>query len=163
VVEISYLPAEYWKDYKSLRLFALNTEKFVFSKKYCEEKNISPKVWKARLESNSVVFALDGDELVGMGAFVFSTAKVDQDTAQIFSVYVIPELRKKSIDKKLFNFILKEAKKSKIKKISVNIFENNSFVKSFYLSCGFKIIRKEENKFFVDGKRYAGLVMEKLL
>ena len=68
MIEISYLPVTRWREYKSLRLFALDTEKFAFSKRYCEEKNLSPKVWKSRLESNSVVFALDGGELIGMAA-----------------------------------------------------------------------------------------------
>lgn len=163
MIEIFYLPTERWREYKSLRLFALDTEKFAFSKKYCEEKNISPKVWKSRLDSNSVVFAQDEEGLIGMAAFVFSTAKVDDGLANIFSVYVIPAMRKKGVAKKLFNFILKEAKKSRVKKIELSVFENNLPAKSFYLSCGFKITGKNEKKFFVEGKYYAELLMERVL
>jgi ribosomal protein S18 acetylase RimI-like enzyme len=163
MIEISYLPVERWREYKSLKLFALDTEKFAFSKRYCEEKNISPKVWKSRLKSNSVVFAFDNDELIGMVAFVFSSAKVNQGIAQIFSVYVIPDMRKKGVAKKLFNFILKEAKKLRIKKIELSVFENNLPAKNFYLSCGFKIIGRNENKFLVEGKYYNEIMMEKLL
>jgi len=163
MVKIFYLPVERWKEYKKLRLNALKTEKFAFSKDYSEEKDLGSSFWKSRLISKSVICAEKDNELIGMAAFVFNSNKSIKHIAEIFAVYVIPEMRGKGVSKKLFDFIAKEAKKKKIIKINLSVFENNIPAKEFYLKQGFKIVGKREKEFFVDKVYYNELMMEKLL
>jgi len=163
LVKIFYLPVKRWEEYKKLRLNALKTEKFAFSKNYSEEKDMGSSFWKSRLISKSVICAEKDKELIGMAVFVFNSNTAIKHIAEIFAVYVIPEFRGKGVSKKLFDFIVKESKKKKIIKIKLNVFENNISAKKFYLKQGFKIVGKCEKEFFVDGAYYGELMMEKFL
>ena len=163
MIKIFYLPVSRWKEYKEIRLYALKSEKFAFSKSYSEEKNNLPSFWKGRLESKSVIVAEEKEKIIGIAAFVFSSKKVTKHVAEIFSVYVLPEQRGKGVSKKLFKFILKEAKKKKIKKIELGVFADNLFAKKFYLKQGFKVIGKHEKEFFINGKYCDEIIMEKFL
>jgi RimJ/RimL family protein N-acetyltransferase len=163
MMKIFYLPVQRWKEYKKIRLLALEEEKFAFSKSYNEEKDKASSFWKSRIGSRAVICAENDGKLIGITAFIRGSSAATSHTGEIVAVYVIPEMRRKKVAKKIFDFILKDAKKTKIKKIKIGVFSNNLPAKEFYLKQGFKIVGKHEKEFFVDGKYYDETLMELFL
>lgn len=160
-VKIIKIDKNRWKEFRDLRLFALKTEKFSFLTTYEEDNKNKSSDWKRKMDTT--IFAEVNGKLVGMAAYFFATKKRVRHIADILAVYVLPEFRGEGIAQKLFDYIIKECKKNKIKKIELEVFENNLSAKKFYLKNGFKVVGKLKNEFLVDGKYYDEIMMEKFI
>lgn len=68
MIEIKKLPPSRWKDFRDLRLEALQTDPLAFASSYEEEKNLTQDEWKRRI--NNSLFALSSDKPIGMIVYI---------------------------------------------------------------------------------------------
>jgi len=159
MIEIIKLEESRWKEYKSLRLFALKNENFAFLSKYEDELKLKPKDWKKRIFSG--IFAQENEKLIGTVACVFSKKEKTKHVAELVALYVLPDYRKKGVAKKLLNYFVQGCKENNIKKIKLDVISKNIPAKKFYLKNGFKIVGIFKKEFFVNGKYLDCIAMEK--
>lgn len=162
MIVIRKLDEDRWKEYRDLRLEALNKEPIAFGSSFDEDKNISEEEWRKRMEN--ALFALSKDKLIGMIVSVQNNKIKTKHVANIFSFYVVSEYRGQGVGKKLINSVLTQIQKSKevVKvKLSVN-FEQKAAIK-LYQNFGFKIVGQLKKELYVECRFYDELIMEKLL
>tara|TARA_B110000014_G_C19901511_1_gene466440 strand:- start:284 stop:637 length:354 start_codon:yes stop_codon:yes gene_type:complete len=88
---------------------------------------------------------------------LFNIEKISE--YEILLLYVSKSFRKKGLGSQLINKI--EENKSRLKKIYLEVSENNLEAISFYTKMNFKTIYTRKNYFFIDNKRIDALVMDK--
>ena len=158
--EVRKLSQDRWKDYRALRLEALGTDPSAFGSSVDEEKSLPEEEWRRRIES--VLFAMSGDEPVGLISYVFSRRVKTRHVASIFGVYVRPEHRGKGLGRALLNSALAEIRKKRtIVKVQLSV--NPSFRPAvrLYRKAGFTVTGRSRNELKVEGKFYDLLSMEK--
>jgi len=156
-VEIITLEPQDWKQYRDLRLRALQEEPHAYGSTYADNVKNSDESWMERLKDASLekaqwlVFAKHNDTVVGMaGAF----AQKEIDTAQVIAVYVVPEERGKGISKLLMSDILTRIKKNKfVRKILVDVNPEQEAAYNLYKNYGFEVTKKY-NMILGDGKEH---------
>ena len=140
-IEILRLTPKRWKEYKKLRLEALQQDPIAFGSSFEEEKNIPEKEWKKRLKTT--LFAFSGNKIVGLITYNFRQKKKLKHIADIYSVYVMKEFRKKGVGRELmesaFFHILKN---TKIQKISLGVTPEQKAAVELYKRFGFKVVGK---------------------
>lgn len=161
MVKIIKLETKRWKEYKKLRLFALKNEEFAFLSTVEDDLKLMPKDWKKRL--NTCFFAEENKKLIGMVAISFSKKEKTKHVCELVALFVLPEYRKNGVAKKLLDYFIKECKKNKIKKITLDIISCNTAAKKFYLKNGFKIVGVFKKEFFINKKYFDEVSMEKFI
>ena len=118
---------------------------------------------------NQIISQLNKDTNLSFGAFynkslvsfiigdLFNIEKISE--YEILLLYVSKSFRKKGLGSQLINKI--EENKSRLKKIYLEVSENNLEAISFYTKMNFKTIYTRKNYFFIDNKRIDALVMNK--
>lgn len=99
-----------WKKYRDLRLKSLQESPEAFVKTYAEEKDFDESVWHDRMQRADRLIATHGGSDVG----VLSMRPADEDfedSAEIFGLWVTPELRGKGVAVALFQEAVSEALK----------------------------------------------------
>jgi len=144
-IKIQILSSDYWEDYKNLRLKALQSEPQAFSSNYSREVKYPNDKWKQRLEESGkgrtwLLFAIDAKmTLVGMIGGYRDDEDVQNNSAQIWGVYVDKEMRGKGIGKELMNSILEVLRSvPNIKKIIIEVNADQKIAKKLYEGVGFK-------------------------
>ena len=104
-IQIIKLPPERWNEYKALRLRALKDDPQAFGSSYTKEVAYSDDKWRERT-NNSVLFATDGNNLVGMLGVWQSEGDKENKTANIFGVFELETRTKgnKQTKQNLFGF-----------------------------------------------------------
>jgi len=161
IVIATLLPEE-WQKYKEIRLEALKNDPTAFSATY-EEKILNPdQKWidglkdAEKRECDILLFAKDGEKVIGMIGAYWNNQPTTGHTANIWGVYVNRNYRGQGIGKKLMDVIVDEIKKHpQIIKISLGVNTKNEPALELYKSCDFKIVGtlQKELKFgdnFVD-------------
>ena len=90
----------------------------------------------------------NNNELVG-----FVGAQVVLDESDIIKIGVKPSNRKKGIAKNLFFNLLTELKNKNVKKIMLEVREQNAIAINFYKKMGFKIIATRKNYYENDNAK----------
>lgn len=145
-LEITTIPVSVWKEYKELRLRALQREPDSFSTPYSKIANDPDERWqeKLRLVDNKntfLLFARLNNKLVGMvGA---GREKKGGDIAGIWGMYVDSDARGKKIGRRLMVKMLDKLKENGIHKVKLSVNIEKDPAKSLYESLGFERVGTE--------------------
>jgi len=162
MIAVKKLEEDRWKEYRDLRLEALQKEPIAFGSSYDEEKNISEEEWRKRIEN--ALFALSEDKLIGMIVYIRDNKIKTKHIGNIFGVYVTREYRGQGVGKKLMDSVLTQIQKSKdVVKIKLSVNPEQKAAVKLYQNYGFKIVGQLKKELYVEGKFYDELIMEKLL
>lgn len=155
---IKNLSVKRWKEYRDLEIEAHKESPLAFSETLSELKKTTPKEWRADLEKSLkgkkiILFALDGEKIVGMGNLHIHRLSKLKHNAFIGGLYVRKEYRGKGIGKLLTQKRIDMAKAGKAKNIFCEIIETQTASIELHKKLGFKIIGKLEN-FVKNGNKY---------
>ena len=147
-------------SYRDIRLKALKENPENYSSSYEEEKEKSLGFFEDRLNQNHAVVlgAYINQKLVGIVTLLYETRNKTQHLADIVSMYVDSEHRKKGIAKALMEItidIAKNNQKTEILRLAVT--KTNKAAYNLYTSLGF-IPYGEESNVIKIGKDYYDLV-----
>lgn len=156
------LPAERWKDYRSLRLEALRQSPLAFGSAPEEEESLTEREWKKRMRN--VRFAMSEGAPVGMIECTFNDSVKFRHVAEIFGFYVGPGHRGKGIGAALLDHALGLARRRKgVIKVRLFVNINQRAAMTLYRKAGFAVVGRSEREMKVKGRLYTMLVMEKML
>ena len=155
------LPPERWREAKQLRLEALLAEPSAFASSYEDELAFPDEVWIGRLTSayewdgNMTFFAEVGGVLVGMaGAHWSSKAKL-RHVAEVYGVYVSPEMRGRGIASALLRRLLEELRTLRqIEKVSLTVNSESIAAVRLYEKLGFEIVGAARRELKAAGRYY---------
>lgn len=155
-----------WKNYKEIRLDALEKDPESFGSSYEEEKKRSEKIWKNKLsEKNRIaLIAVKERRVVGILIIMFESGIKLAHIANIFSVYVKKEYRGKGISTELMREALKliESRKG-TRKINLHVTTNQLPAINLYKKFGFKIVGELKKELKIKNDYYNSYVMELIL
>ncbi|ODT58706.1 hypothetical protein ABS71_18625 [bacterium SCN 62-11] len=153
-MEVRRIQAEEWKALRELRLRALEREPLAFCATVDQEERLNQAIWEERarmgaesLRSATVVVA-EGSRLHGM-----IVVKIEETRAEIYAVYLEPELRGRGLASRMLRQALEFAAGLPVW-LEVNA--DLGAAESLYARCGFRpdgVVRK-----FPDGRRMRGWV-----
>ncbi|MEZ4571746.1 MAG: GNAT family N-acetyltransferase [Thermomicrobiales bacterium] len=162
-VRILTIPASRWREYRRLRLDALQDSPQAFGASYHESVTLPDEHWIGRLQeaeegrSISLAAELDG-ELIGMiGAFF----EAGPEVATVVAVFVQPEHRGRGVGKLLVEAVLdrlREMPGTERARLMVNVEQAPAL--GLYLGAGFVEIGKERVP-LGDGNVYDELILER--
>lgn len=162
MIEIRKLPPERWKDFRGLRLEALQSDPLAFASSYEEEKPLTTEEWKKRVDNT--LFALSNDTPVGMIVFIIGDRIKTNHIANIYGVYVKKEYRGQGIGNRLVEGALRTIQQNtNVTKIHLTVTAEQTAAIALYKKHGFIVVGKLERELQVNGKFYDELVMEKFL
>lgn len=155
------------KDYKNLRLEALHEEPQAFGSSYKDQKNSSDEEWQKWLEDyrkgerSWMIFAGDGQKLIGMLGAYQTDLDVENKEANIIAVYVTKQARGKGVSKLLLKRLLdKLTNDTSVKRVKLAVNIDQEAAVKLYESFGFKVSGKE-NMVLGDGIAHEEYLMEK--
>jgi len=164
---IIILPPERWREAKQLRLQALLAEPTAFASSYAEELALSDDVWIARQTSayeragNLTFFAEVDGALVGMAGAGWSAKAKLRHVAEVYAVYVSPEMRGRGIATRLLRRLLEELRSlDQIEKARLTVNSEASAAVALYEKLGFTIIGTAQRELKVDESFYDLHTME---
>ena len=139
-----------------LRLYALKDAPEAFGSSY-EETSQKPMAdliaqQRARMDSDNVVFvAKDADKFVGITGLHRESRLKTKHKAYIWGVYVLPELRGRSIARELMQCAIAYAGKiTDVKQLQLSVEANNAAAVRLYESFGFTIWGTELQSHYVN-------------
>jgi len=127
--------------YRTVRLNALKNSPESFGSSYEEEAAFEVERFTNRItKPNSTTFgAFEVNQLVGICNLSFQPRKKMNHRAEIFSMYVEPEFRRKGIGKALIERAIKSAReRNTVQQIYLTVVSSNKTAKALYESLGFK-------------------------
>ena len=159
---IRLLDASLLRDYKKIRLEALERAPTAFSGSLREEGAQGDHFHAMRLQVGPVYGAYIDDAICGMlGVVLFREEKMSFKAA-IWGVYVSPEQRGKGIARRLMTHALKELPPY-IKRVTLGVEENNKAAKKLYEAFGFAEYGYDRHAFLHDGRYHNEHMMVKFL
>ncbi len=159
-VQVIKLPPERWHEYKNLWLQALKDDPQAFGDSYNDKIADTDDKWQERAKDR-ILFATDGNDLIGMVGVWQSDEDRKKKTANVFGVYVVPEFRGKGISKMLMQSLLDELNRDEsITKLKLSVNKDQLPAVKLYESFGFKSTKQEKN-LLGDGNYYDEYSMEK--
>lgn len=167
-IKISKINVDEWEKLKELRLEALKLEAFSFGSSYEDSLKSLDTKWKDQLQRSLdenlsvMLFAKDGNDLVGMIGAFWDDREKTKHVGNIFGVYVKSSYRGKGIGGLLMKAILgKLDSMLHIEKIKLSVVIQQIPALKMYEKYGFKIVGKCEKELCVDGVYYDEYIMEK--
>ncbi len=162
MLEIKKLPPCRWKDFRDLRLEALQNDPLAFGSSYEEEKTMPQDEWKRRIKN--VLFALSNDKPVGMIVYIIDNRIKTKHIANIFGFYVKMKYRGQKVGMKLMESALEIIQKNmKVSKIKLTVNPEQRTAVKLYEKYGFELVGRLKNELKVNDKLYDEFIMEKLL
>lgn len=129
----------------NLRLKLLKTYPHAFLETYQEVKPRTIKQWQAWFKKTTsyphsiLLVAEDKNQLVGMVGCEGKGNKKARHVAEVFHVGVLPTYTAKGVGKKLMNYLFNWIKKeTKIHRLQLFVYSDNTTAISFYTKFGFK-------------------------
>lgn len=168
-IEIIQLLPDRWKEYRELRLEALQKDPQAFGQNYDKALNFPDSYWIDHLERSQtknkilVYFAENKGKIIGMiGAFFYINPETE-DSAQIFGVYVNEKFRGIGVAHGLQEKLLSEIQNIKdLRKVRVMVNKTQTDAVNLYQHGNFKLI-KTEKEILGDGKEYSVDTLEQQL
>ena len=168
-IKIITIPLSRWKEYKELRLEALEKESHAFGAKYSEALLTPEEEWTERVKSaekeqkDIMVFAEHKGQLIGMMGAYFNKSEENSNKANIWGVYVQDSFRGNGVGKQLMGAILTKLKtKPNIKKVVLMVNREQLPAVGLYQSLGFNKVSTERFR-LGDGKEHDEIIMELML
>jgi ribosomal protein S18 acetylase RimI-like enzyme len=162
LIEIRRLPTDRWKDFRKLRLRALKSDPSAYGSSYEEEVTLKEDEWKRRIKST--LFAMSGDEPIGMIVCWFNEGLKTRHTAEIYGFYVSPEHRGKGTGTKLFERAIALIRRNRgIIKVSLAVNPEQRIALRIYRKEGFVVTGRTEKELKVGRRFYGMMFLEKML
>jgi ribosomal protein S18 acetylase RimI-like enzyme len=162
MLQIKKLPPERWREFKALRLEALQNDPLAFGSSYEEEINFTDKTWKEKIKNT--LFVTLNDIPIGMIVFVINSKKKLNHIAEIFGVYVREQYRDKKIGTQLIESAINLIRQNKsIKKIKLTVTSVQDAAVKLYSSFGFETAGRLQKELKYKDKFYDGIIMEKII
>jgi ribosomal protein S18 acetylase RimI-like enzyme len=157
-----------WREYKELRLRALQREPQAFCSSFAREAAWPDEKWRQRLRDATdgetwMFFArLDG-KLVGMIGGGRSDDDMQSHRCHVWGMYVAEEARRKGVAKALVLRLLHRMRGNEnVNAVRLEVNVNQELARRLYESLGFSVVGREM-VVFGDGSENEVLVMEKAL
>ncbi len=160
---ITQLPPNRWKEYKNLRLEAVQNSPQSFLATVQETLAEKDSEWESKI--NNMFFAVsETDELVGMaGCYRDSKQKLNH-VANIVSVYVTPSYRGKGVGRKLLEAVIAHAKNSPgVTKLQLGVITTQVEAYTLYTSLGFQNVGTLKMATKVDDTYYDEYLLEMII
>ena len=155
------LPPARWREAKQLRLEALLTEPSAFASSYEDELAFPDEIWIGRSKSayeragNMTFFAESDGELVAMAGAGWSSKAKQRHVAEVYGVYVAPEMRGSGIAERLMDRLLRELQSlGPVEKVSLMVNTEALAAIRLYEKLGFEIVGTAHREEKVDGRYY---------
>jgi ribosomal protein S18 acetylase RimI-like enzyme len=162
LIEIRRLPADRWRDYRNLRLEALESDSAAFGSSGREEEALTDDEWKRRIRN--VLFAVTDGIPIGMIVYIFNVRAKTKHVADIYGVYVSAKHRGEGIGEVLLQHALSEIRKNR-HVIKVRLSVNSTLLPAVWLykKAGFVVVGRARKDLKIGRKFYDLLYMEKML
>ena len=159
--QIVRLTPDQWKEYKELRLRALEREPQAFATQYAKDAAYPDTKWKERLAAvgngkSWTLFAQDTDgKLVGMVGGYRDENDLQNHSAQIWGVYVDKEVRGRGLAKALMKGIIDELETdSDIQTIILEVNTDQASAAKLYERMGFVTVGEPYPHLMGDGEQH---------
>lgn len=152
-ISIKQIDESDWKEFREIRLKALQSDPEVFGSHHAREKNKSKQDWIEWVGAkNQAIFFIYDDELpIGMTGIYIPQDTVAKTTAVLWGSWLEPDYRRKGVSETMYKARIDWAKQqAELKRIEVSHRESNLASKYANQKHGFKLI-KEEEKEWHDG------------
>ena len=160
MIEIKKLPADKWKEYKMLRLEALQKDPIAFGSSYEEEITRPDDFWQNGIAN--MLFAVENGQPVGMVRYALEPHIQSKHVANIHSMYVNGKFRNQGIGQKLMESVISLiTEKKDIRKIKISVNPEQIYAVKLYERCGFKSAGLFADELCIDGRYYNEVPMEK--
>ena len=159
MIEIKKLPQSRWKDFRDLRLEALQNEQLAFASSYEEEKKLTQDEWQQRMKHS--LFAISKGKPVGMIVFIRNNKEKTRHIANIYGLYVKKEYRGQGIGNKLIESSLKILKNVNVSKITLSVNTEQKSAVKLYETYGFKIAGRLKKELKVGEEFYDEFIMDR--
>ena len=150
---IKQISSSAWKEFREIRLKALQADPKVFASHYEKEKTNSKQDWIDWVkEKGQAIFLIYDNEIpIGMTGIFISQDTVTKTTAILWGSWLEPDYRRKGISDYMYKARIEWAKNQhELKRIVVSHRESNIASKFANQKHGFQYVR-EENKVWHDG------------
>ncbi len=169
-IKITSIPVKDWQKYRDLRLESLKDSPTAFAGSHEDESPAPDKKWKEKLqnalteETDFILFAKSGNNLVGMASASRSQKVKVRHTATIYGVYVNPQFRSQGLGTKLLKSLINKLKeRPEIVKIKISVVTENSGALRLYQKLGFSTVGKHKKELFIDNRYYDESLMEMIV
>ena len=166
-VNIIVLPPQRWREAKRLRLEALREEPAAFASSYEDETALPEEVWIDRLttaferDGNLTFFAEVDGALIGMAGAGWSSKAKLRHVAEVYGVYVSPEVRGRGIASRLMIRLLAELRSlGWVEKVRLDVNAESRAAHRLYKKLGFAVVGTARRELKVDGRYYDLHMME---
>lgn len=161
------LPPARWREAKLLRLEALLAEPAAFASSYEDELAFRDEVWRTRLTSayerdgNLTFFAEVDGALIGMAGAGWSSKTKLRHVAEVYGVYVSPNMRGRGLASRLMSRLLAELRSlGWIEKARLDVNVESQAAARLYEKLGFAIVGTARRELKVRGRYYDLHTME---
>ncbi len=126
-----------WMTYRDMRLTALKESPEAFAATHALEEAYEETLWRERMRRATRLVALDDNAPVGILSIGPTQADFD-DAAELFGLWVRPELRGAGVAKDLFNAASREAGRSGAEQLVYWVGTDNGRAVAFASGRGFR-------------------------
>jgi ribosomal protein S18 acetylase RimI-like enzyme len=161
--KIEILGPEQWREYREIRLKALQTDPTAFGESYEREKEVSEQEIRQRLSNPNyrAYISRIGNKVV---ALVISTMERPQHVehmAKIHSVFTDPEFRNKGVGSKLLERVLDDLHKNLITaRVALSVNSEQEAARKMYEKLGFVQFGVGHKEMKIGEKYYDQIQME---
>ena len=141
-IEIKDIAKADWREFRRIRLTALQESPYAFGGTYLEESKLEVADWKERVgryvDDPDTVFLLCSvmSEFVGMAGCYRDKEKTD--CSHIYSVWLKPDVRGQGIAEKMVAILEGWSRENGISVIEGHVTEVNNVARAFYKKQGYK-------------------------
>lgn len=162
MTEVKRLPPDRWREYRALRLEALETDPSAFATSVEEDAALPEEEWRRRCRNT--LFAVSEDKPVGMIGYVVGNRVKTKHVADIFAVYVTPSRRGEGIGTVLLAKALAEIRKNDgIRKVKLQVNPRQREAVRLYQRAGFEVAGLSKREMKVGRTFHDLLLMERQL
>jgi ribosomal protein S18 acetylase RimI-like enzyme len=154
---ITQLSSQRWQDYRDLRLLALKSDPLAFASSYDEEAKLDEDKWCSRI--STMYFAVDEKTPVAMVGLLRHIPKAMYHCADIVSLWVKPDYRKKSIAEMLIAKLQSLSQQLEIRKLSLEVVVTQNAAIRLYEKMGFEKVALLKANIYKENTYYDEYLM----
>lgn len=166
-IEIVKPLAENWDQIRALRIRSVSSDPEAFGQTPEEAIATPEEEWRRRLNAGQYMCARDTvtKEILAMACVVQEENEKSKHIANIYSVYVSPEVRGHGVGRRIMESLIEDVIKTmpEVIKLELRVSSTQQAAKALYESLGFKEIGLLEKELLVNGKYVDEFEMHKFI
>lgn len=169
LIQIRLCAASDAPAFRALRLEALRSHPEAFGADYATNEQFPPSFWSERLSQNissdqqAILFAVAGDELIGMSGVRRGESPKTHHGAMIWGVYVRPGWRGHRLAERLIAACVGWAREHQVRLVKLAVVTTNIAAIRSYARSGFAVYGVEPQAIVLADRSYDELLMVKYL